>query len=413
MNRRSFLVSASAATIGAGGAVWFAHDGESLCTREDGPYSAWKEWDAPGASTAIGLIRSAVLASSPHNTQPWQFRVTGSSVDLYLDSRRSVAGLDPYFREAHIGMGCALENLLLAAASHGLTARVHAQDGSLETHQAGSLRLVAQVELAPGPRDVSELYSAIPRRHTNRGIYDPNAELPEDFPAEMLAQCNVEQDARLFVFTDPAQRARLTSIGAGANRELYSDGVVENGSNDWIRWRASEIRKFQDGLTIDNFGLPPVTAALANAAPTFLLKQAAKPSRRAEMYAQQMQSARLFGIIAVRDRLSMRQSLLAGSLWQRAHLLATARGVAARPCNEAIEMIDYERSHGRKARRLQELAEAIGDAAWQPTFFFMMGKPTLQANLSPRRRAGKVTLRPAWTASDLLQNRPGHDPLWV
>jgi nitroreductase len=403
MNRRSFLVSASAATVAAGGAVWFAHNGESLYTREDGPYLAWKEWNAPGGPAAIELIRSAVLASSPHNTQPWQFRVEGSSVDLYLDSRRSVAGLDPYFREAHIGMGCALENLSLAANAHSLTATVYARDGDLETPPAGSLRLFAKVELAPGPRDVSELYSAIPRRHTNRGIYDPAAELPKDFPAEMLAQCNGDDDARLFVFTDPTQRARLTSISAMANGELYSDDVVESGSNDWIRWRTPEIREFEDGLTIDNFGLPPVTAALAKTAPTFLLKQAATPSRRAEMYAQQMQSARLFGIIAVRDRLSMRQSLLAGRLWQRAHLLATARGVAARPCNEAIEMIDYERSHGRTDRRLQELAGVIGDATWQPTFFFMMGKPTLQANLSPRRRAEKVTLRQASTASHLPQ----------
>lgn len=390
MNRRAFLVSATA-TVAASGAVWYTYDGASLYAKDDGPYSAWREWNAGGEPVTTKLIRAAVLASSPHNTQPWQFRVAGASVEFYLDPRRLVKGLDPYLREAHIGMGCALENLMLAADANGLAATVAMPDGGLDQHPEGSLRLIAKVDLAPGPGNQTELYGAIPRRHTNRGIYDPNGALPQGFAGDMLSLCNVEPDARLFVFTDPEQKSRLTAISAGANRELYSDDEVENGSNQWIRWRTSDIRKFEDGLTIDNFGLPPMTAALAKAAPAFLLKRAATPAQRAGMYAQQLRSARLIGMICVRDRLSVRQSLIAGRIWQRAHLLATAREVAARPCNEAIEMIDYERSHGREARRLRELIGVIGDAAWQPTFFFMMGKPTLQANLSPRRRASKVT----------------------
>lgn len=391
MNRRAFPVSATAATVAVSGAVWYTYDGESLYAKDDGPYPAWREWNAGSEPIATKLIRSAVLASSPHNTQPWQFRAAGPSVEVYLDPRRMVKGLDPYLREAHIGMGCAIENLMLAASANGLAATVVIPDGELDQQPVGSLRLIAKVDLAPGPGNQTELYGAIPRRHTNRGIYDPNGALPQGFPGDLLSLCNVEPEARLFVFTDPEQRGRLTAISAEANRELYSDDEVENGSNEWIRWRTSDIRKYEDGLTIDNFGLPPVTAALAKAAPTFLLKQAATPSQRTGMYAQQLESARLVGLICVRNRLSMRQSLVAGRLWQRAHLLATARGVAARPCNEAIEMIDYERSHGRDARRLRELTGVNGDAAWQPTFFFMMGKPTLQANLSPRRRAAKVT----------------------
>jgi nitroreductase len=38
---------------------------------------------------------------------------------LYIDTKRNVGALDPYLREEHIGMGCALENLMLAAAANG------------------------------------------------------------------------------------------------------------------------------------------------------------------------------------------------------------------------------------------------------------------------------------------------------
>jgi hypothetical protein len=64
-------------------------------------------------------VRAAILAASPHNTQPWLFKVAGSIIELYIDTGRNVGPLDPYLREEHIGMGCALENLLLAAAADG------------------------------------------------------------------------------------------------------------------------------------------------------------------------------------------------------------------------------------------------------------------------------------------------------
>src|SRR5208337_2608978 len=102
-------------------------------------------------------------------------------------------------------------------------------------------------------------------------------------------------------------------------------------------------------------------------------------------YLPLMLSAPLIGFIAVRDRYEQQQCLRAGRLWQRAHLLATARGLAARPCNEAVEMVDHERALGRAASRAAVLNEITGDSMWQPTFVFYMGYPTISAHASPRR----------------------------
>src|SRR5271166_6176217 len=102
--------------------------------------------------------------------------------------------------------------------------------------------------------------------------------------------------------------------------------------------------------------------------------------------------APLMGIITVSDRYDQENCLRAGRIWQRAHLLATARGVAGRPCNEAVEMIDYERSHDKPAQRAKLLGELLSDPAWQPTFVFYMGYPTLTARASPRRPVERVVL---------------------
>jgi len=93
----------------------------------------------------------------------------------------------------------------------------------------------------------------------------------------------------------------------------------------------------------------------------------------------------MFGLIAVRDRYDPQQSLGAGRIWQRAHLYATAHGVAGRPANEAVKMVDHERSTGQEARHAGPLAELIGDTAWEPTFMFYMGYAVRTGPASPRR----------------------------
>jgi len=53
-------------------------------------------------------------------------------------------------------------------------------------------------------------------------------------------------------------------------------------------------------------------------------------------------------------------------------------------------MIDHEKALGREPQRAHLLAEIIGDPAWQPTFIFYMGYPTLTAPASPRRPVESV-----------------------
>jgi nitroreductase len=391
MHRREFLkLSGAAGVAAAGGYAWFRAEGGQLRADDDPAYRAWSRWDHDGGGRCIRLVRAAVVASSPHNTQPWRFRVGEDFVELYLDARRSVAGLDPYLREAHIGMGCGLENLLLSAAAHGLAARVTVPAEPLDA--AGpALRLVARVDLTAGEQQQSELHDAIPHRHTNRGVYDRSRELPAGFAGELLATCE-QADTRMFLFEDRAAQEALVRISSEANVALYSDPKVEEGSEQWIRWRVAEAERLKDGLTVQNFGLPPATAMAVSLMPLWMLKRASAPKQRAEMYEQQMRSARLMGVIAVRDRMDRQQSLQAGRVWQRAHLLATARGVAARPCNEAIERIDHQRSLSLPAACQAALGEVLGDATWQPTFLFLMGHPTLAPHRSPRRTAEMVEI---------------------
>jgi hypothetical protein len=109
-------------------------------------------------------------------------------------------------------------------------------------------------------------------------------------------------------------------------------------------------------------------------------------SRRTDYgYSNLMLSAPLIGFIAVRDRSAQEQCSQAGRIWQRAHLFATAHGLAARPWNEAVEMVDHELALGKMASHATLLNEITADPTWQPTFVFYMGYPKRSAHASPRR----------------------------
>jgi nitroreductase len=385
VKRRSFLKGAGVvAVVAAGGAVWRAHDQGVFSSGEGPAYEPWKNWRDTNYGP-LTLVRAAILAASPHNTQPWLFKVTDNSVELILDAHRNVGVLDPYLREEHISIGCALENLMLAAPANSYAATVTLQRGRLESLPADPKpRLLARVDLAPGIRGQSELYDAIPRRHTNRGPYNPHRPIPPDFLEALARQAGDDPDVKLFLFPAEADRKKIAELSSAANTEIYSDPDVQRGSERWLRMKWSPVEEHRDGLTIDAFGLSPIPNAAAKIMTPRMLRWAGSHSEK-NGYLNLMLSAPLIGFIAVRDRYERAQRLRAGRIWQRAHLFATAHGLAARPCNEAVEMVDHERAQGRPASRAALLNEITGDSTWQPTFVFYMGYPTLSAHASPRR----------------------------
>ena len=386
MRRRSFLKGAGIVTVAVvGGGVWRAEEQGVFSVGEGPAYEPWKDWRNAGNDEPLALVRAAILAASPHNTQPWLFKISDSAIELHIDTQRNVGALDPFLREEHIGMGCALENLMLAAPANGYVATAELLPGKLGPI-AGEpkTQLLARVNLAAGKREESELYNAIPLRHTNRGPYDPHKAISPDFVDALQHVPDDCPDVKLFLFTAEADRKKIAEISSAANTEIYSDPDVQRGSERWVRTQWSSVQKYRDGLTIDAFGLPPIATAIAKMMSARMLRWAASRSTD-NGYANLMLSAPLIGFIAVRDRYAQEQCLQAGRIWQRAHLLATARGLAARPCNEAVEMVDHERALGRPASRVALLNEITADPTWQPTFVFYMGYPKLSAHASPRR----------------------------
>ena len=119
MNRRTVLRGLGIAGLGLAGASLWRLESNHVLRTEDGPaYVPWKDWQE-GTNPLDRIVRAAVLAASPHNTQPWKFHLLPYAVDVYADTSRQIGAIDPLLREMHIGVGCAIENLVLGAEAAG------------------------------------------------------------------------------------------------------------------------------------------------------------------------------------------------------------------------------------------------------------------------------------------------------
>ncbi len=394
VTRRSFLRGAGAMTVVvAGGGVWRAWD-QGVWNVGQGPaYEPWTTWRTDPTEGPVGLVRAAILASNPHNTQPWLFRIEENRIDVFADLDRHLGSFDPYRREMFLGLGCALENLVLAARAHGYDPDLALEAGTLDPPPAGEgIAPVVRVQLRPGG-NLSEqdaaLHAAIPHRHTNRGPYRPDAPLSVEEAEGLEGVGHDEEGTGLHLVVEPDARKRLGALIIEATERIVADPEMVHDSERWFRHTRQELERHRDGPTLDAAGLPPLQAALAK-----LLPRPSPERNHAYWLAQTREvhvaTAPVFGLVTVPRLYDRALTLRAGRRWQRMQLWATTRGLVMQPLNQPVEIVDRWRSTGRTSPLAEALAPFIGGPGREPTFVFRVGRPQRGAGPSPRRPVSDV-----------------------
>jgi hypothetical protein len=195
------------------------------------------------------ILNCAIKAPSGNNTQPWRFVVTSEkSIEIHPDFSRALPVTDADNHELYISLGCALENLLIAAREYGYYADVSFEKN---TEQRTFVR-ISLLESDAVPKD--PLFDYISQRQTTRNYYEDT-----QIPARDLAQLQNSfhfSDVGLHMFTTPAIIGEMLPFVIEASNRQFENPQFIDELISWFRFTQSEAEESKDGLRMDAMGLP-------------------------------------------------------------------------------------------------------------------------------------------------------------
>jgi len=314
------------------------------------------------------LIQQAAMAPSGHNTQPWKFEAIKNIIRIYPDFSRRLPVVDPDDLALYISLGCALENLVIAAQKDGYSSKVNYFPNNEE---------YLEVELSEGPSsEVTDLYRAIAERQSNRRIYNGST-IPDDH-LQQLADANIYPDVDLkTIQTTDKEIEPVIQFVKEANRIQFNDNAFVEELISWIRFSKHEALEQKDGLTSSAMGFPSVPRWLGN----IIIRKFAQPEGEAKKCEKMIRSsaALIFFIAKYRTK---KNWVDVGRSFERAALTAASLGISHAHLNMPCEVEAVQ-------KKLSEYLE-LG-AGEEPVLLIRFGyaKPMPR---SPRRDFSEIML---------------------
>lgn len=269
------------------------------------------------------LVRMATLAANGHNTQPWKFRLQGQNIAILPDLSRRTEVVDPDDHHLYVSLGCAAENLVIAAAAQGQAAEV-AIDTTAEP----------RIDIALSPTSVAApvaLYQAIPHRQSTRSAYDGQPVSPADMA--LLKAAAQEEGVTVRFFTEPAEREAILDFVVQANSAQMDDPAFVQELRDWLRFSPARAVETGDGLFSACSGNPVLPDWIGGQMfQAFFTKQAEN-----DKYSAHIRSSAGIAVF-VGDRDDPEHWIRVGRSFERFALQATALGIRNAHVNQPTEV---------------------------------------------------------------------------
>lgn len=275
--------------------------------------------DDPGLEE---LVRMATLAANSHNTQPWRFSVGDKEVRIAPDASRRTPVVDPDDHHLFVSLGCAAENLVIAAAAQGRAAEVDILDGDEQG---------IDIALFPAAPTSDALYQAIPQRQSTRSDYDGQPITAADMA--LIEEAAREAGVSVQFFTAPKDRDAILDFVILGNGAQMDDSAWVKELRDWLRFSPARAIETGDGLFGACSGNPVLPEWIGGRMfPLFFTKEAEN-----DKYRDHIRSSAGIAVF-VGDRSDPEHWIKVGRSFQRFALQATALGIRTAHVNQPVEV---------------------------------------------------------------------------
>lgn len=350
LSRRKTLALIGGGTIFAASAASAAF----LTTRT--PHDAQRPWGLAGSydDPRLNALSFALLAPNPHNLQPWQVALEGrDALTLHHDKTRRLPETDPFDRQIMIGMGCFLEQLVLAAGAGG-----HSVDLTLSPE--GPDGPIAHATFRDGATPDPLAAYILDRRSCKEPFED----------GALTAATANQLQGFADIYTDAPTVAALKSLTWEAwLTETMTPRTMQE-SVDLMRFGKSEINANPDGIDLGGAFLESLMVAgiltrEVQSDPTSTgFKEGVK------IYDEMLHATPAYAALTSATN-TRADHIEAGRRWLRLNLQTTAMGLALHPVSQALQEYPEMAPHYADAQTLLapkgHTVQMLGRVGYGPT----------------------------------------------
>jgi hypothetical protein len=265
------------------------------------------------------LVRFATLAANSHNTQPWTFTANAGRIIIAPDFARRCPAVDPDDHHLFVSLGCAAENLSLAALSLGLRADPRVDGDTIV------------VDLETSTAATSALFEAIAVRQSTRAKYDGRPVETRDLA--LLEKACVEPGVSVIFMTEKAKMANVVDYVLRGNSAQMHDKAFMRELVSWIRFSEADAVAAMDGLFSRCSGNPALPGWIARPLLPFLFTESGENQK----YREHIESSA--GVVVLSAEKNDKAHWVAvGRACQRFGLQAAALGLKYAFINQPVEV---------------------------------------------------------------------------
>lgn len=308
------------------------------------------------------VLKSATLATSIDNCQPWIFSVKDKTIEMYLDSERAEFFGDADRTASYVTFGAVVENMTIAANHLGFSVLP-------EYFPRNGENLIARVKFVKGGKEDSPLFKYLPLRCTNRRIFKKKP-VPADILEDVMNCAKDISGASVNLVSDRKTIKRLAHLAEKTDRIIFSHRLLHEGLFKWIRWTQNEIDKTMDGIPVSALELNKLQQKafkLISSWKTLNVLNKFGINRAVSSYSyKSMKSAGSVGLITM-DGNSPEDYINGGRAFERVWLTAVSRGLAFQPMGGIVFLTTKFRLAGGKGfsqkqqRSLEEIFSSLCD----------------------------------------------------